>query len=141
MRSVRYIVPAYNAALYAQIPSRCLWPTRKKKKKFLFPPSAAAYTRNPFSRKKVFLSPLLSYLRGNRRPFLPSFPPLGKLVYSWSEFRDQFCGLGGRHRPGGLWWCWRRRWSISHLMNSPAAAVRTEKRIFALVGLRGIQQC
>ena len=26
-------------------------------------------------------------------------------------------------------------------MNSPAAAVRTEKRIFALVGLRGIQQC
>ena len=134
------MVPAYNAAVYAQIPSRCLWPTPKKKKSFLFR-RQWQLTRNPFSRKKVFLSSLLSYLRGNRRPFLLSFSPLGKLVYSWSEFRDQFCGLGGRHRSGGLWWWWRRWWSISHLMNSPAAAVRTEKRIFALVGLRGIQQC
>ncbi len=116
-------------------------PLEKKKKSFLFR-RQWQLTRNPFSRKKVFLSSLLSYLRGNRRPFLPSLSPLGKLVYSWSEFRDRFCGLGGRHRPGGLWWWWRRRrWSISHLMNSPAAAVRTEKRIFALVGLRGIRQC
>ena len=67
------MVPAYNAALYVQIPSRCLWPTPKKKKVSFSAVSGSSHATR-FSERKFFFPRYFLIYGEIDVPSSPPFP-------------------------------------------------------------------